>query len=99
MRIDIALWAPEIVAPPAARSGSQIGSKPATNEARSGDPANPSLDLERIHALVDQVSEFPEVRQIKVGVLARAFRLGVYRVKPDETAEALLSQMEVRPAA
>jgi anti-sigma28 factor (negative regulator of flagellin synthesis) len=52
-----------------------------------------------VQALAAQVNELPEIRQEKVAALGRAVQSGNYQVTPEQTADALLSELRTRPAA
>jgi anti-sigma28 factor (negative regulator of flagellin synthesis) len=67
--------------------------------AGAADKADLWLDQGRVQALVAEVNHLPEVRQEKVAALSRVISQGNYRVTPQQTAEALLTQMQVGSAA
>ncbi|MGA9042946.1 MAG: flagellar biosynthesis anti-sigma factor FlgM [Terriglobales bacterium] len=99
MRIDLNLKTPEAADPAqTSKSGAQVNSG-AGNAGAISDTAVLSPDQSRVQALAAQVSQLPEIRQEKVAALAHAIETGVYQVQPQETAEALLSQIQVRSAA
>jgi len=68
-------------------------------EALGTDRAELSIDQARVHALAAQVNSLPEVRQEKVAALARALRNGEYKVSPEQTADAMLSEISGHRAA
>ncbi len=76
----------------------------ATPAAAAGEPAADSarfsLDQVHVQALTAQASSLPEIRQEKVTALGQAVRDGTYQVSPEQTAEAVLSELLARsPAA
>jgi flagellar biosynthesis anti-sigma factor FlgM len=100
MRIDLNARTPE---PPdarrAAKSGSQAASGTSGGETQAGDKADLSLDQERVRTLAAEVNRLPEIRQEKVVALTRAIQEGSYEVTPEQTAEAIVSEMLSRSAA
>jgi len=52
-----------------------------------------------VHALAAAVGQFPEVRQSKIEALAAQVRAGAYSPPPEQSAEALLSYMQLPSAA
>ncbi len=64
-----------------------------------GDTAQLSLDQARVQSLAAQVNALPEVRQEKVAALGQAVRDGRYQISPEQTAEAVISEMLARSAA
>jgi len=99
MRIDLNTGVP------ASAEGGQPARQGAAVKAGSGsrelapDVAQLSSDHVRVQALTAAVSQLPEVRQEKVAALAQLVRSGTYSVTPQQTAEALISYMNLRPAA
>jgi len=79
----------------AARAGAAAGSGTSVAE----DKAQLSSDQARVQSLAAQVNNAPEIRQEKVEALRRVIREGSYQVTPEQTAEAMLSDMQVRQAA
>ena len=80
----------------------QPGARAAATAGRSShgeDRAELSADQVRVLSLAREVNRFPEVRQEKVTALSLAIRQGQYDVSPEKTAEAMLAEMETRPAA
>jgi flagellar biosynthesis anti-sigma factor FlgM len=80
-------------------AASQTSSKPhapTTRGERSRDRADLSSAHSRAAALTAQVNQLPEVRQDKVAAIATALRQGTYQVSPEQTAEAILSQLHTR---
>jgi len=71
----------------------------AGNPAVAGDTAELSGDQVRAQALAAQVNQLPEVRQEKVDALGLAIRQGSYDVSAEQTAEAMLGEMQSRFAA
>jgi flagellar biosynthesis anti-sigma factor FlgM len=99
MRIDLNLKTPETPDPAqTAKSGAQVNSG-AGSAGLNRDTAVLSPDQSRVQALAAQVSQLPEIRQEKVAALGRAIQTGVYQVKPQETAEAILSEIQTGSAA
>ncbi len=99
MRIDLNLKTSETPDPvKTAKSGAQVNSGSGST-GRTGDTAVLSTEQSRIQALAAQVSGLPEIRPEKVASLGRAIRSGIYQVKPQETADALLSELQLRSVA
>jgi flagellar biosynthesis anti-sigma factor FlgM len=100
MRID-----PEARIPQAqhrVNSGKTVSSGAAEALDRSGagnDSATLSVDQAKVQALASAVYQLPEIRQEKVAALSRSIREGNYHVTPEQTAEALVSQMGLLTAA
>jgi flagellar biosynthesis anti-sigma factor FlgM len=67
--------------------------------ALADDKAEISLDQVRVQALVAQASRVPDVRQQRVAALGRAIQQGSYEVSPEQTAEAMLTEIAPRFAA
>ena len=96
MRIDpnSRTTAPESAATTASgRAGSAPGGQ------RSKDAAGSPALQTRAGALAAQVNQLPEVRQKRVAAIASAVREGTYRVSPEQTAEAILSELHARSGA
>jgi len=85
--------------------GQAASGGPRANPATSGSPAlgsdtaQLSTDQARVQALAVQASALPEIRQDKVDALRRVVRDGSYRVSPEQTAEAMLSEIQIPSAA
>jgi flagellar biosynthesis anti-sigma factor FlgM len=83
-------------------AGKATGSNPAAAQASSSDgilgtdKAQLSGDRGRVQALNAQVNGLPEIRQAKVEALGRAIRNGSYHVSSEQTAEALMAEMQSR---
>jgi negative regulator of flagellin synthesis FlgM len=100
MRIDPNARSAETQAAGEAAASKQRGAvSPAGGGRTASDTAQLSLDQARVQALVSQATALPEVRQEKVAALGRAIRQGSYQVSPEQTAEAMLSEMLTRSAA
>jgi flagellar biosynthesis anti-sigma factor FlgM len=99
MRIDLNLKTPETSDPAqTAKSGAGVGS--GMGSVRQADDTTVlSPDQSRVRALAAQLNGLPEIRQEKVAALGRAVQSGIYQIKPQDTADALLSQLQARPAA
>lgn len=63
------------------------------------DTAQLSTDPVRVQSLAAQVNSLPEIRQEKVSALGQAVRDGSYQVSPEQTAEAVMSEMVARSFA
>jgi len=61
--------------------------------AAEADKAELSNDPARVETLSQTVLQLPEVRQEKVQALAAQVQNGSYQVAPQQTAEALLSEL------
>jgi flagellar biosynthesis anti-sigma factor FlgM len=92
----------------ALREANEIGNEPSnsrsansasTKTALGEDTAELSGDQVRVQLLTGQVNQLPEVRHEKVTALALAVRQGRYDVTPEQTAEAMLGEMQTRSAA
>jgi len=71
----------------------------ASHSSLGEDRAELSADQVRVLSLAKEVNRLPEIRQEKVTALSLAIRQGQYDVSPEQTAAAMLSEMETRPAA
>ncbi len=80
-------------------SGSRGAAAAAAGGELGGDTAQLSLDQARVQSLAAQVNALPEVRQEKVAALGQAVRDGSYQISPEQTAEAVISEMLARSAA
>jgi len=100
MRIDLDAIIPEAPDPgQSAKAASQARSGSSSAGPAGGDTAKLSHDQGRIQQLASQVSQLPEIRQDKVAALQRAIQEGSYPVTPGQSAEALISAMQIRSAA
>jgi flagellar biosynthesis anti-sigma factor FlgM len=101
MRIDLNAIIPEAPDPgQSTKSGSQLASGSSSAEGLAGgDTAKLSPDQGRVQELASQVNQLPEIRQDKVAALQRAIQEGSYRVTPGQSAEALISALQIRSAA
>jgi anti-sigma28 factor (negative regulator of flagellin synthesis) len=63
------------------------------------DSAELSSDQLSATALTSAVAQVPEIRQEKVAALAEKLRTNAYEVSPQQTAEAIVSQMRTSQAA
>jgi flagellar biosynthesis anti-sigma factor FlgM len=101
MRIDLNAIIPEAPDPgQSTKPGRQVASPSLGPEGVSGgDSARLSQDQGRIRDLASQVNQLPEIRQEKVAALQRAIEQGSYRVTPGQSAEALISALQIRSAA
>jgi len=98
MRIDLSSNFLPAEGTPAVQSDGGAGGVAPTSK-----PASDSAQLSSNHlsaaALTAAVSELPDVRQEKVAALTEQLRSGAYEVSATQTAEAMLSQMRMTPAA
>ena len=100
MRIDLNAIIPEGPDPgQSAKSAAQATSGSSSSGLAGGDTAKLSQDQGRVQQLAAQVSQLPEIRQDKVAALQRAIQEGSYPVTPGQSAEALISAMQIRSAA
>ena len=53
----------------------------------------------RVQDLASQVGQFPEIRQDKVAALQQAIEDGSYSVTAGQSADALISAIQIRSAA
>ncbi len=98
MRIDLNALIPE--APdPGQSTKSQASGSPNAGAVSGGDTAKLSQDQARVQELAFQVKQLPEIRQDKVAALQRALGEGTYSVTSEQSAEALISAIQVRSAA
>lgn len=74
---------------PAGGAGNALGS----------DTARLSTDQARVASLAAQVNNLPEVRQQKVEALRRVIGDGSYQVTPEQTADAILAEIQIPSAA
>jgi flagellar biosynthesis anti-sigma factor FlgM len=99
MRIDLNPRSPE--AQEAGTAGQSGGRRAAGAQGKTpgGDTAQLSSDQGRVQSLAAQINNLPEIRQEKVDALRRVIREGNYDVTAEQTANAMLSEIEARPAA
>ena len=82
----------------AATTGSRVAGN-SNGALLPADTAVLSPEQARVQSLAAEVNSLPDVRQEKVAALGLAIQQGNYEVSPEQTAEALLGQMEIRFAA
>lgn len=85
-----------------AGGSAKAGSKAASGTSGGGlasDQAELSPDQARVGTLAAQVNNLPEIRGEKVAAIASAVRKGTYQVSPEQTAEAILSELQARHGA
>ena len=101
MRIDLNAIIPEAPDPgQSAKAGGQAASGNSSTAGLTGaDTAQLSRDAGRVQDLVSQVNQFPEIRQDKVAALQQAIKDGTYSVTAGQSAEALISAIQIRSAA
>jgi flagellar biosynthesis anti-sigma factor FlgM len=101
MRIDLNNRIPEAQdsGQMAAKTGAASSASASSSPGLGVDTATFSSDAARVQALADKVSGLPDIRQERVAALAEALRSGSYSTAPEQTAEALLSQLAIHPAA
>jgi flagellar biosynthesis anti-sigma factor FlgM len=100
MRIDLNAIIPEAPDPgQSAKSAAQATSGSSSPGLAGGDTAKLSQDQGRVQQLAAEVVQLPEIRQDKVAALQRAIQEGTYPVTPGQSAEALISAMQIRSAA
>jgi len=63
------------------------------------DTAKLSQDAGKVEELASQVNQLPEIRQDKVAALQQAIKERSYSVTAGQSAEALMSAIEIRSAA
>jgi flagellar biosynthesis anti-sigma factor FlgM len=99
MRIDLYGRTPETAdADRPNKSGSRTSRAGSGEHAAGQDEADISFDHSRLSKLEAQANQVPEIRAERVQALARSLRDGTYQAKPDETAEAMLSDVQARSA-
>lgn len=101
MRIDLNAIIPEVPDPGQSAKSSAQGTSGSSSAVGvgGGDTAKLSQDQGRVQELASQVNQLPEIRQDKVSALQRALENGTYGVTSGQTAEALISALQIRPAA
>lgn len=96
MRIDLNPKGPESLSE-SKRTSSNVNNENANAQAANGVSSETGdwaeLSSTHVNALAAQVNDLPEVRQDKVEALSAAIRNGSYDVTPQQTAEAMMSQM------
>ncbi|HZQ67132.1 MAG TPA: flagellar biosynthesis anti-sigma factor FlgM [Terriglobales bacterium] len=98
MRIDLTGKSPESrQAEGASQPKPRVGSNPRDRSTIGEDKAQLSLDQGRIRDLEWQAKQLPEVRSERIKALAQKLESGAYEVTPQQTAEAMLSEMLRRP--
>ena len=94
MRIDLSIKSPETQqAERPSQSGNRVDLKKAARSAVGEDKAHLSLDQARIRELEAKVNALPEVRTERVKALRQRLEEGSYDVKPQQTAEAMMSEL------
>jgi flagellar biosynthesis anti-sigma factor FlgM len=63
------------------------------------DKAELSTDGARVNSLTAQLNQLPEVRSEKITELQKAIRQGTYDVTPEQTADAIIADVQGRLAA
>jgi len=97
MRINSEINIPQT--PETGPATSSSSSPPAGSSVLLPDTSALSSSGANVQALAAAVSQFPEVRQAKVEALAGQVRAGLYSPQPEQSAEALLSYMQLPSAA
>jgi flagellar biosynthesis anti-sigma factor FlgM len=91
MRIGLDAGIPQLPDPQQpGKSGSQAAGGTSDQAAAS---TKLSWDETRVQSLSAAVAELPEIRQERVAALAQSMRSGTYVVTAEQTAEALMAQM------
>jgi len=80
-------------------SGARAAAGTSHSAALAADTAKLSADSSRVQSLTALVAGLPEIRQEKVAALGLAIQRGSYNVSPEQTAAALVGEMEARFAA
>ena len=65
----------------------------------TGDTAELSLEQAKVQSLTAEANRVPDVRQDKVAALGLAIQQGSYDITPEQTAEAMIGEMQTRFAA
>jgi flagellar biosynthesis anti-sigma factor FlgM len=100
MRIDLNAPIPEAPDPAQSTKSPQTAASNSSSEGLTGaDSAQISQYQGRIQELASQVNQFPEIRQDKVAALQRAIQSGSYQVTSAQSAEAMLSAIQIRSVA
>ena len=98
MRIDLTGKSPESrQAEQTKQSSSRVNSSPPDRSDFGEDKAKLTLDRSRISELELQVKQLPDVRAERIKALAGRLKDGSYDVTPQQTAEAMMSEMLRRP--
>jgi negative regulator of flagellin synthesis FlgM len=79
--------------------GSRAASGATGSATATTDKAVLSPDQARVQSLAAEVNQLPDIRQEKVAALGRAVQQGNYNVSPEQTAEALIGELQARFAA
>ena len=82
----------------AANANSRPASGASGGQVLGTDQAEFSSDQARVNALSAQVNALPEIRREKVAALHNAVKQGTYRVSPEQTAEAILADLQLGQA-
>jgi flagellar biosynthesis anti-sigma factor FlgM len=100
MRIDLNAGVPQAQDPgQSTKSGGQVASgNSGTSSPVGADSTQLSLNG-RVQDLASQVGQFPEIRQDKVAALQQAIEDGSYSVTAGQSADALISAIQIRSAA
>jgi flagellar biosynthesis anti-sigma factor FlgM len=69
---------------------------PKSEEAHAGDGTGIRTLQEKAAALAMRMNQIPEIRHDKLADLAHAIQTGTYQVSPEQTAEAILSELPER---
>jgi flagellar biosynthesis anti-sigma factor FlgM len=82
----------------AASATAKPSAKPTRQHA--GERIRDHAEFSRLHSraevLTAQVNQLPDVRQERVAALANAVQNGTYQVSPEQTADAILSELHAR---
>ena len=99
MRIDLDAKTPEATQPgKSSKSGSRAPADASSRAGSEDDQALLSLDRGKVQALEAKVMSAPEIRQERVEALRNQIQSGTYQAPPEQTAEAMLSEMAAQSA-
>jgi flagellar biosynthesis anti-sigma factor FlgM len=71
----------------------------ASAEERTSDASEFLSAQSRAAVLASHVNQLPDVREEKVAAIANAVKRGTYQVSPEQTADAILSELDARSVA
>jgi|SRR5579863_3811427 len=83
----------------ATQPGGGLGASAAGGSPDSSSLDRVSLDQSGVQTLAAQAAQLPEIRAEKITALQQAIQSGSYRVPAEKIANAILAEIEARPAA
>ena len=80
-------------------AASQSKATTRTTDSAANDKAELSPDQARVQSLTAQLNQLPDVRNNKINELWKAIKQGTYQVTAEQTADAIIADVQGRLAA